>query len=83
MGCNRFPRCRTIVSMKKLDELKKLQEEGKWPPNDIEEGRAISSVKKEAKKTKKKTKKKTAKKKVAKKTTKKTVKKVVKKRTEE
>ncbi|MHC4835193.1 MAG: type I DNA topoisomerase [Planctomycetota bacterium] len=68
MGCNRFPRCRTIVSMKKLDELKDLQEQGKWPPKDIEEGKAIASVKKEPKKTKKKTaKKKTAKKKVKKK----------------
>jgi DNA topoisomerase-1 len=76
MGCNRFPRCRTIVSMKKLDELKELQEQGKWPPKDIEEGKAIASVKKEPKKTKKKTaKKKTAKKKVAKKTVKKKVKK--------
>jgi DNA topoisomerase-1 len=32
LGCNKFPRCRTIVSMKKLDDLKKLQAEGKWPP---------------------------------------------------
>jgi len=80
LGCNKFPRCRTIVSMKKLDELKQLQEEGKWPPKDMEEGRAIASVKKEAKKTKKKTK--TAKKKVAKKTVKKTIKKAVKKQTE-
>ena len=74
MGCNRFPRCRTIVSMKKLDELKELQEQGKWPPKDIEEGKAIASVKKEPKKTKKKTaKKKTAKKKVSKKAVKKKV----------
>jgi DNA topoisomerase-1 len=75
MGCNRFPRCRTIVSMKKLDELKQLQEEGKWPPKDIEEGKAIASVKKEPKKTKKKT----TKKKVTKKTVKKAVKKKSKK----
>ncbi len=32
LGCNRFPKCRTIVSYKQLDELKKLQSEGKWPP---------------------------------------------------
>ncbi len=64
MGCNRFPRCRTIVSMKKLDELKELQAAGKWPPADLEEGKAIASVKKTPKKTKKKAaKKKTAKKK--------------------
>ncbi|OQY07029.1 MAG: DNA topoisomerase I [Planctomycetales bacterium 4572_13] len=68
MGCNRFPRCRTIVSMKKLDELKQLQEEGKWPPKDIEEGKAIASVKKERKKTKKKAAKKKVKKTVKKKT---------------
>lgn len=77
MGCNRFPRCRTIVSMKKLDELKELQAAGKWPPADIEEGKAIASVAKATKKktakkktvTKKKTtKKKTTKKKTVKKT---------------
>ncbi|MHC4291166.1 MAG: type I DNA topoisomerase [Planctomycetota bacterium] len=56
LGCNKFPRCRTIVSMKKLDELKALQSEGKWPPSDIEEAKKIASVKKETKKTKKKTK---------------------------
>ena len=60
MGCNRFPRCRTIVSIKKLDELKELQEQGKWPPKDIEEAKAIASV---AKETKKATKKKSVKKK--------------------
>ncbi len=82
MGCNRFPRCRTIVSMKKLDELKALQAEGKWPPADIEEGKAIASVAKATKKktTKKKTtKKKTTKKKTAKKAVKKTVKKTARK----
>lgn len=66
MGCNKFPRCRTIVSMKKLDDLKALQAEGKWPPADIDEAKKIVSVAKEtAKKTtakKKTTKKKTAKK---------------------
>jgi len=36
MGCNRFPRCRTIVSMKQLDHLKELQAEGKWPPDSLE-----------------------------------------------
>ena len=63
MGCNKFPRCRTIVSMKKLDELKALQAEGKWPPADIEEGKALASVARET--AKKTTKKKTAKKKTA------------------
>ncbi|MCE5184671.1 MAG: type I DNA topoisomerase [Planctomycetaceae bacterium] len=37
MGCNKFPRCRTIVSMKKLDELKQLQDQGKWPPKTDDE----------------------------------------------
>jgi len=74
LGCNKFPRCRTIVSMKKLDELKELQAQGKWPPKDIEEGKKIASVAKETKN--KTTKKKTAKKKTAKKkSTKKTAKK--------
>jgi DNA topoisomerase-1 len=34
MGCNRFPRCRTIVNMDKLDMLKDLQSKGQWPPAD-------------------------------------------------
>jgi len=37
MGCGRFPKCRTIVSIKQLDHLKKLQSEGKWPPKTLEE----------------------------------------------
>ena len=53
--------------MKKLDELKQLQEKGKWPPKDIEEGKAIASVKKEPKKTRKKTTKKKVTKKAVKK----------------
>jgi DNA topoisomerase-1 len=36
MGCNRFPRCRTIISIKQLDHLKQLQTEGQWPPETIE-----------------------------------------------
>lgn len=32
LGCNKFPRCRTIVSYKKLEELKELQSKGQWPP---------------------------------------------------
>lgn len=34
MGCSRFPRCRTIVSIKLLDKLKTLQAQGQWPPAD-------------------------------------------------
>ncbi len=72
LGCNKFPRCRTIVSMKQLDELKRLQEEGKWPPATFEQADELLGRKK-AKKTTKKTatKKKTATRKIAKKTTKK------------
>ncbi len=66
LGCGRFPKCRTIISMKQLDNLKQLQEEGKWPPATYEEademlGRKKSGAAKTVKKVKK-AKKKTAKK---------------------
>ena len=67
MGCNKFPRCRTIISIKQLDNLKKLQDEGKWPPETWEEADEMLGRKKTAKK--KTAKKKTAKKKTAKKKT--------------
>jgi DNA topoisomerase-1 len=74
MGCNKFPRCRTIVSIKQLDNLKQLQADGKWPPETREQADEMlgrkSATKKTAKKKvakKKVAKKKTAKKKVAKK----------------
>lgn len=41
MGCNRFPRCRTIVSVKGLDRLKELQARGEWPPKTPEQAKAI------------------------------------------
>jgi DNA topoisomerase-1 len=64
LGCNRFPRCRTIVSMNQLDELKKLQAEGNWPPKTPEQADALlGRDKKPAKKSKKKTSKKPAQKK--------------------
>lgn len=53
MGCNRFPRCRTIVSIKQLDNLKKLQSEGQWPPKTLEQADELLGRKKA--KTKKKT----------------------------
>ena len=62
MGCNKFPKCRTIVSMKHLENLKKLQEEGIWPPEDREKADELLGRKKTKKKTKKKS---VAKKKVA------------------
>ena len=37
LGCNRFPKCRTIVSYKELDNLKQLQSAGQWPPKTPEE----------------------------------------------
>jgi DNA topoisomerase-1 len=46
MGCNRFPKCRTIVSIKQLDHLKRLQSEGQWPPETIEQADEILGRKK-------------------------------------
>jgi len=46
MGCNKFPRCRTIVSIKQLDKLKKLQEEGAWPPETREQADILLGRKK-------------------------------------
>ncbi|ARN57212.1 type I DNA topoisomerase [Sedimentisphaera salicampi] len=89
LGCNKFPRCRNIISIKMLDRLKELQNEGVWPPDTIEEADEILGRKKTAakKKTAKKTTKKTTKKstkKTAKKTAKKTTKKTsAKKKTSE
>jgi DNA topoisomerase-1 len=46
MGCNRFPKCRTIISIKQLDHLKQMQSEGKWPPGTIEQADEILGRKK-------------------------------------
>jgi len=46
LGCNRFPKCRTIISHKQLDNLKRLQEEGTWPPETWEEADQILGRKK-------------------------------------
>jgi len=46
MGCNRFPRCRTIISIKQLDHLKQLQSEGQWPPETIEQADELLGRKK-------------------------------------
>ena len=46
LGCNRFPKCRTIVSYKNLENLKELQSEGKWPPETPEEADEILGRKK-------------------------------------
>ena len=37
LGCNKFPKCRTIVSIKQLDHLKELQSAEQWPPKTLEE----------------------------------------------
>jgi DNA topoisomerase-1 len=46
LGCNKFPKCRTIVSFKQLDNLKQLQSEGIWPPKTWEEADKILGRKK-------------------------------------
>jgi DNA topoisomerase-1 len=46
LGCNRFPKCRTIVSIKQLENLKKLQAEGVWPPETPEEADRILGMRK-------------------------------------
>ena len=46
LGCNRFPRCRTIVSMKQLDHLKELQASGQWPPDSMEKADELLGRKK-------------------------------------
>jgi DNA topoisomerase-1 len=46
LGCNKFPKCRTIISYKAADKLKQLQEEGKWPPETFEEADLILGRKK-------------------------------------
>ncbi len=55
LGCNKFPRCRTIVSMKKIDELKELAAAGKWPPATEEEAKKILGTGEPEKKTAKRT----------------------------
>jgi DNA topoisomerase-1 len=50
LGCNRFPKCRTIISIKQLDHLKQLQSAGQWPPKSLDEAEQILG-KKTAKKT--------------------------------
>jgi len=55
MGCNKFPRCRTIVKMEKLDMLKDLQSKGQWPPKDELKAKEILGAGEEKKTAKKKT----------------------------
>ena len=53
MGCNKFPKCRTIVSIKQLDNLKKMQAEGVWPPESKEKADELLGRKTQKKKTSK------------------------------
>jgi DNA topoisomerase-1 len=41
LGCNRFPKCKTIVSIDQVDKLKEMQAQGKWPPKTTEEAEQI------------------------------------------
>jgi DNA topoisomerase-1 len=52
LGCNKFPRCRTIVSIKQLESLKQLQSQGNWPPKTRDKADEILGRKK-TKKTEK------------------------------
>jgi len=52
LGCNRFPKCRTIISMKQLDNLKQLQQEGAWPPKTRDEADQMLGRRKKGKKLK-------------------------------
>ena len=52
LGCGKFPKCRTIISMKQLDHLKQLQDAGIWPPKTWEEADELLGRKKKAATTK-------------------------------
>jgi DNA topoisomerase I len=41
LGCNRFPRCRTIVKLEHLEKLRQLQAEGKWPPENPDQAKEL------------------------------------------
>ncbi len=41
LGCSRFPKCKTIVSIKEQERLKELQSAGKWPPQTLEQAEQI------------------------------------------
>jgi DNA topoisomerase-1 len=52
LGCNRFPKCRTIISIKQLERLKQLQSAGQWPPETPEQVGELLGRKKTRKTTK-------------------------------
>ena len=49
LGCNRFPKCRTIIGMEKLEQLKELQAAGQWPAKTTEQADRIIGKKKRRK----------------------------------
>jgi len=51
LGCGRFPKCRTIISIKQLDHLKELQAAGQWPPESPEQADELLGRKKAKKAT--------------------------------
>ena len=51
LGCNKFPQCRTIVDIKQLDNLKKMQAEGIWPPENKEKADELLGRTKQKKKS--------------------------------
>jgi len=55
LGCNRFPKCRTIVGIKELDHLKQLQSAGQWPPQTVEQAEEILGLQQAQSSRKKKT----------------------------
>jgi DNA topoisomerase-1 len=46
LGCNGFPKCRTIISYEQLEKLKRLQAEGTWPPETWEQADLLLGRKK-------------------------------------
>ncbi len=50
LGCSKYPKCRTIVNIEKLDYLKQLQSEGNWPPKTIEGADELLGKKRKSKK---------------------------------
>jgi len=48
LGCNRFPKCRTIISGKQLDNLQKWQQQGIWPPKSPQEADELLGRKKKS-----------------------------------
>jgi len=49
LGCNRFPRCRVIIGIKEMDNLRKLQQQGQWPPKNADEAEKMLGIDKTSK----------------------------------